>query len=378
MAQTDFPQGIFLVQRIDKKRENCYNFSGSKSPFMVRMTMVPTYRNGVIVMKAEPAIRDRISPQPYVLGIGAANIDMMGRSGLPLVMEDSNPGVIGTSVGGVTHNVCANAARLGLNVKLITALGSDVHAGEIRRDCLEMGIDPSHSMVVPNHGSSVYLSLHNDSGEMALAVSDMRVLQHLTVDFLKEKEAVLAGAGAIMMDTGLPEAILQYVSDTYGDRIPIFVDPVSCTYSRKLSGSLTGYHTIKPNRFELEELSGMPLSGGLEAACGRLIGRGAARVVVSLGREGCFSLDRTGAALRVRGEPLDTIANATGAGDAFMGGLLYAAVRGLDPEQSLLLASGVARLALQHPHTINPDVSVQAAWAEAERGRLRVEAFSVL
>ena len=319
---------------------------------------------------------DSVSRDPsrrYVLGIGAANIDMMGRSGLPLVMEDSNPGVIGMSVGGVTHNVCANAARLGLEVKLITALGSDVHAGEIRRDCLEMGIDPSHSMVVPGHGSSVYLSLHNDVGEMALAVSDMRVLQHLTVDFLKEKEAVIAGAGAIMMDTGLPEAILTYVTETYGDRIPVFIDPVSCTYARKLSGSLRGYDTIKPNRFELEELSGRSLSQGLDAACQVLISRGVARVVVSLGREGSFSLDRSGAAVRVRGEPLDMIANATGAGDAFMGGLLYAAVNGLDREETLLFASGVARLALQHPHTINPNVSVQAAWDAAEKGRLRVE-----
>lgn len=329
-------------------------------------------------MKVDSSPRGPISSQRYVLGIGAANIDMMGRSKLPLVMEDSNPGIIGTSVGGVTHNVCANAARLGLDVKLITALGSDVHAGEIRRDCLEMGIDPSHSMVVPDHGSSVYLSLHNDLGEMALAVSDMRVLQHLSVDFLKEKEEVLAGAGAIMMDTGLPEAILTYVTETYGDRIPIFVDPVSCTYARKLSGSLAGYHTIKPNRFELEELSGMSLSGGLEAACGKLISRGVERVVVSLGREGSFSLDRTGAAVRVRGEPLDVIANATGAGDAFMGGLLYAAVHELDAEQSLLFASGVARLALQHPHTINPNVSVQAAWDEADKGRLRAETLSVL
>ena len=323
-------------------------------------------------MRVDPSTQAP-SSRRYILGIGAANIDMMGRSSLPLVMEDSNPGVIGLSVGGVTHNVCANAARLGLDVKLITALGSDVHAGEIRRDCLEMGIDPSHSMVVEGHGSSVYLSLHNDMGEMALAVSDMRVLQHLTVDFLKEKEAVLAGAGAIMMDTGLPESILTYVTETYGDRIPVFVDPVSCTYARKLSGSLRGYHTIKPNRFELEELSGMSLSDGLEKACGALIQRGVGRVVVSLGREGSFSLDRSGAAVRVRGEPLDSIANATGAGDAFMGGLLYASVHGLDPQESLLFASGVARLALQHPHTINPNVSVQAAWDEAEKGRLRVE-----
>lgn len=315
------------------------------------------------------------SCQGYILGIGAANIDLMGRSRLPLVMEDSNPGVIGTSVGGVTHNVCANVARLGAEVRLITALGSDILAGEIRRDCQEMGIDLSHSMVVPGHASSTYLSLHNNLGEMALAVSDMRVLQHLTVDFLREKAEIIAGADAIMMDTGLPAELLTYVTETYGDRIPVFVDPVSCTYAQKLSGSLKGYHTIKPNRFELEELSGMSLAGAPDTACARLLSRGVKRVVVSLGREGSYSLDAEGRAVRVRGEPLDTIANATGAGDAFMGGLLYAALHALSPEDTLLFASGVSRLALQHPHTINPNVSVQAAWDEVEKGRLRAESL---
>lgn len=320
-------------------------------------------------MNADTAIRDLPSSPRYVLGIGAANIDMMGRSSLPLVMEDSNPGIIGTSVGGVTHNVCANAARLGLEVKLITALGSDVHAGEIRRDCEETGIDLSHSMVVPGHGSSVYLSLHNDMGEMALAVSDMRVLQHLSVDFLREKEAVIAGAGAIMMDTGLPAEVLTYISETYGDRIPVFVDPVSCTYARKLSGSLTGYHTIKPNRFELEELSGLSLSAGLENSCQLLLERGVGRVVVSLGREGSFFLDQKGVAVRVRGEPLDSIANATGAGDAFMAALAWAYLEGTALEDTARLAQAAAAIAVEGEETINPDLNAQAVKARAGRSR---------
>lgn len=309
----------------------------------------------------------------YVLGIGAANMDLMGRSRLPLVMEDSNPGIIGMSVGGVTHNICANAAMLGLPVKLITVLGDDLYGEEIRRDCREAGVDVSHVMVKPGHSSSIYLSLHNDRGEMALAVSDMRLLQELTVDFLEEKREILAGAGVITLDACLPEEILAYVTETYGGSIPIFVDPVSCTYARKLSGSLAGYHTIKPNRFELKELSGSDEDADPAAACQRLIDRGVCRVVASLGREGSFCLERDGHAVRVRGEPLDSIANATGAGDAFMGGLLYGSLRALTAADSLLFASGVARLALGHSHTINPHVTVQAAWDQVELGRLRVE-----
>jgi len=191
----------------------------------------------------------------YVVGVGSANIDLMGRSGRPLVMEDSNPGAIGMSIGGVTHNICANAARLGLPVRLITAVGDDLYAEKIRGDCQAAGIDTSDFLTVPGHVSSTYMSVHSSDGEMAVAVSDMRVLQHMNVPFIESRDAVLRGAGAIVMDTGLPRQILDYVSRTYGPSIPIFIDPVSTTYAEKLPWDLTCYHTVKPNQKELEVLA---------------------------------------------------------------------------------------------------------------------------
>ena len=148
----------------------------------------------------------------YIVGVGAANIDLMGRSRAPLVKEDSNPGFIGMSVGGVTHNICENAARMGAPVRLITVTGDDVYGEKIRWECQAAGIDTSGFMVVEGDSSSIYLSLHHDTGEMAIAMSDMRVLQKLSVEFLKGKSGILRGAGAIVADCGLPEEILQYLA----------------------------------------------------------------------------------------------------------------------------------------------------------------------
>ena len=36
----------------------------------------------------------------YIVGVGATNLDVMGRSGAALIPEDSNPGRIAVSVGG--------------------------------------------------------------------------------------------------------------------------------------------------------------------------------------------------------------------------------------------------------------------------------------
>lgn len=311
----------------------------------------------------------------YIVGIGAANIDLMGRSRAPLVMEDSNPGFISLSVGGVTHNICENAVKMGAKkVRLITAVGDDLYGETIRRVCGEAGIGTDDFLVVPGESSSTYLSLHQPTGEMAVALSDMRVLQRLSVDFLERRRKLLESAGAIVMDTGLPEEVLRYIADTYGENIPIFADPVSTTYAKKLRGRLRGYHTIKPNLLETQVLAEMEIRTrqDLEQAAGRLLSQGLTRLVVSLGREGVYYRDREGLTLRVRGRPMDRVVNTTGAGDAFMGGLLAAFIKGEPPERALPFAVAASRMAVAHRSTINPDITEKAVEAVMERDEIVV------
>ncbi len=311
----------------------------------------------------------------YIVGVGAANIDLMGRSRAPLVMEDSNPGFIGMSVGGVTHNICENAARMGAPVRLITATGDDVYGEKIRRECQAAGIDTSGFMVVEGDSSSIYLSLHHDTGEMAVAMSDMRVLQKLSVEFLQGKSGILRGAGAIVADCGLPEEILRHLAAAYGPETPVFVDPVSTTYAKKLVGRLRGLHTLKPNLLEAEILAQMSIDSraSLEEAARRLIDQGLSQVVVSLGREGVYYRNREGRALRAWGAPMEQVVNATGAGDAFIGGLVYAYLRGWPPEKALPFAVAASRMAISHQSTINPNISAENVLAVVEQDHIKVQ-----
>ena len=43
-----------------------------------------------------------LKEQEYVVGIGAANVDVHGRSKAPINLRDSNPGHMNVSAGGVT------------------------------------------------------------------------------------------------------------------------------------------------------------------------------------------------------------------------------------------------------------------------------------
>jgi 1-phosphofructokinase family hexose kinase len=79
---------------------------------------------------------------------------------------------------------------------------------------------------------------------------------------------------------------------------------------------------IKPNRVELEELVGRPLTtlGEVRDAAAGLVALGVGQVLVSLGIDGALAVDGT-SACHVEA-PIDDVANTVGAGDALLAGYL--------------------------------------------------------
>ena len=57
--------------------------------------------------------------------IGGINIDIEGYPYRQLKYQDSNPGKILIAYGGVGRNIAENAARMGADVAMVSAIGSD-------------------------------------------------------------------------------------------------------------------------------------------------------------------------------------------------------------------------------------------------------------
>ena len=71
---------------------------------------------------------------PRCAVVGAANIDIGGFPSGRMAIQDSNPGRIALSTGGVGHNIACNLARLGVETRLVTALGADAFADIVRAE----------------------------------------------------------------------------------------------------------------------------------------------------------------------------------------------------------------------------------------------------
>lgn len=304
-----------------------------------------------------------MADSPFVLGIGAANADVHGRSRAGVVMRDSNPGHLSTSVGGVTRNVLENLSRLGVRARMVSAVGDDLYGEFVRRESERAGLDMSGLITVPGEHSSCYISMLDAHGDMLVAMSDMGILGHITSEVAEANAGLIKDAAAVVCDPCLPfETVERIISLAGGCGTPVFLDPVSTAYARKVVPLVGGLYLIKPNRLELAVLSGIETDtdAGLAAACAELLGRGVQRVAVSLGERGCYYADRQGRSLFRALRPLTEMANANGAGDAFMAGLVYGHVRGLGAEETLDMALAAGALAVQSERTISPDMSVEA------------------
>ena len=88
----------------------------------------------------------------FTAGIGAANMDLHGRSRAALILHDSNPGFLHTSPGGVTRNILENLSRMGERTALFSAIGNDLYGREILASGEAVGMDMSHMLRCPDCG----------------------------------------------------------------------------------------------------------------------------------------------------------------------------------------------------------------------------------
>ena len=294
-----------------------------------------------------------------IYGIGGANVDFSIRSFAAVQLRDSNPGESRISAGGVTRNIIENLARMGEHCQLITAFGDDLFGTYLRQECAAVGIGTDHALLCPGKATTCYAAMNDEQGDMLIGMSDMRLLRELTSAFLETKLDILRSAGAIVLDGNLPEETLAYLCSGVLDGVKLYADPVSTTYAKKFSGIVGALHCIKPNRMELSALTGMETDSdeGLERAADFVLAQGCEEVVVSLGEKGCYWADARGNRFTAAHSPVEHMANATGAGDAFLAGLIHAEALGFSARNCADMALSAGRLACISPETVSRTMS---------------------
>jgi pseudouridine kinase len=292
----------------------------------------------------------------YICVLGGANMDIVGLPDKNLVLRDSNPGRVKVALGGVGRNIAENLIHLGVPVKLISAVGEDIYGKKIAEHANKIGLDMKNSLVLSQMPTSTYLAILDENGDMKAAISQMDILDEISIDFIQGKKQAIENSKICVIDTNIPSDVIHYVLDNFKNT-KFFLDTVSSTKALKIMNKIGAFHTIKPNKIEAELLSGIKIESvqDMERAAEYFLGQGVKRVFITLGPEGVFYHD--GKEHKLIPNPEVKVVNATGAGDAFLAALAFSDFNNYDIDASAKFAMAAAIMALSYEETINPNIS---------------------
>lgn len=290
--------------------------------------------------------------------VGAVNIDLCGTSDEQLILYDSNPAQTVLSFGGVGRNIAENLSRLGYQVDLITVLADDLLTDRLVSYSESVGISFEHSMHVKGASCSTYMSINNNNGDMILAVSDMKIYDLMTVDFIKTQINFLNTCDVVIVDTNIPEDVVEYIANHC--TAPLFVDPVSTKKALKLKNCVGRFTVIKPNIYEAEILSGIHIEDdfSLEKAANHFHQLGVKYVFISMAEEGVYYSDGTSHGTL----PICTaypVKNVSGCGDAFISAATWSYMSGKSIRDIARAGECAAAILAQSQATVSEELTIE-------------------
>ena len=291
----------------------------------------------------------------YITVIGGVNMDISAGMTAPFVPADSIPGHVSMSCGGVARNIAHNLLLMGDTVQLVSVFGGDVFGEMCWRECEHIGLDLTLSQRLEGQRNGLYLCVNDMFGEMRAAVADNDIIAHLTPDFLSSRLDDINGAAAVVADTNISTEALGYLIDH--STAPLLVDTVSTTKAPRvitaLQQSATRHlHGLKLNLKEAQTVTGCDSAPD---AAARLVAMGVRQVYITLGGDGVYCSDGE----RHQHYPAipTHVINTTGAGDAFMAGVVHALLRQEAFPECALTGLRAAHAALLSLQTVNPDIN---------------------
>ena len=231
--------------------------------------------------------------------------------------------------GGAPANVACAIARLGGESAFIGCIGEDPFGEFLQNVLLENRVDTSHLQWSDTFTTLAFVSIAED-GERDFVFSrgadqELKYLPKIKAEF--KGNMVHLGAATALLGGPLEAAYGHYFFDGLTERAFISFDPNfrqdlwkkrEEDFVRKC---LPFIEKAQVSKFSLEEARLLSGEDDLHKACEKLHSIGTEAVVITLGKEGSFlsTASRQGIIPSIPVQAVDT----TGAGDAFIGCLLF-------------------------------------------------------
>jgi sugar/nucleoside kinase (ribokinase family) len=296
-----------------------------------------------------------VSERPVVVVVGDLVTDVLVRLAEPPVPGSDASADIAARAGGSAANLADWLATAGADVHLVARVGDDLYGRAHATELRDAGVAP-HLAVDARLPTGTIVVLIGADGERTMLTDRGASLAATPADLpdaLLHPGRHLHVSGYALLDPGPRPAALRAIARARAAGMSVSVDPSSTGPLRRVGPDrftdwTRGADLCLPNREEAVLLAGMPDA----VSAGRVLARAYGEVAVTLGAEG---------ALWCRGDEIErvpasagSVADTTGAGDAFGAGFLHAWLGGTPPGAALaagtrLAARAVAQVGARPP-----------------------------
>ncbi len=273
--------------------------------------------------------------------------------------------------GGVAGNIAYTLALLGERPLVVATAGQDF--GEYRAWMEQQGIDPSGIKLIDDEfTASCFINTDR---------SNNQIVAFYTGAMARSRELSLLGLGLgahdlVVISPTDPDAMARYADECRSHGIPFLFDPGKQTPrldSEQILAGLTGASVLVGNDYEFAMMAQKTGKSEAELLATTPL------TVTTRGEQGSTIYDNVkGQQLQIPVAPISAVVDPTGAGDAYLGGLVFGLARGLPLDVTGRVAALSASYAIEQrgsqEHTYTP-AEFAERYASAFRPSAEIEAL---
>ena len=293
----------------------------------------------------------------FITVLGGSNMDLIAYSNDKLIPKDANIGHLETIHGGVGRNIAENLNRLGFQVNFLSVFGDDAFGEELITACDTVGMNTSGSIKVKNHKNASFIAIMNSQNDLELGISAMEIYDDVPFDLVDANEALINQSDYCVLDTNMPEDILKHIVEKHPNK-RFALDAVSGIKALKAKAILDKLYILKVNLLEAELLSNIKVNNAnYDDLIHYFLAEGVQKVFITLGSKGVVVGEKD----YIKQLEINAVkaVNTSGAGDAFMAGLVYGDYHNFDILKTVQFAQACSRLTVQHKKTVHPDLDAE-------------------
>jgi ribokinase len=289
--------------------------------------------------------------RPRICVMGAANLDLISYvPRLPRMGETLHGSRFHMGFGGKGANQAVMAAKLGAEVAMVTKLGRDIFGENTQKNFVSFGIDTRHVLFTDKAFSGVAPIAVDDEGHNSIIIvtgaNDL-----LTGEEIEAARPAIASAQILVCQLEVPLAIsLAAMRIAREEKVTTIFNPAPARPG--LPDELYRLSDIFcPNESETELLTGLEVKTQEQAAAAAhvLLGRGAGKVILTLGERGSLLVTEK-ETVHVPAKKVKAV-DSTGAGDAYVGSLAFFLACGKPIAEAMKRANAIAAISVQSSGT---------------------------